>query len=77
LHIGPAAHTQRLDPERGPDRKLEGLIGRNHALLRAAAARAYKLLISDEVGEAVLAAYTARLRAQDLLRRRLRNRRAA
>ena len=60
------------------DDRTEALIARNRALLRrAAAARAYKLLISDEVGEAVLAAYTARLRAQDLLRHRLLNRRAA
>jgi hypothetical protein len=54
--------------------RTEALIARNHALLRrAAAARTYKLLICDEVGEAVLAAYTARLRARDLLRRRLLN----
>jgi len=60
------------------DDRTEALIARNHALLRrAAAARTYKLLISDEVGEAVLAAYTARLRARDLLRCRLLNRRAA
>ena len=45
-------------------------ICRNRALLRqAAAARSYTLLF-DEAGEAALQAYTARLRARDLLRRR-------
>jgi len=60
------------------DHRTETLIARNHALLRrAAATRAYKLLVFDEAGEAVLMTYVARLRARDLLRRRVLNRRAA
>ena len=46
-------------------------IRRNRALLtQAAATRSYTLLLFDEAGEAVLRAYSARLRAGDLLWRR-------
>ena len=51
--------------------ELEGLIGRNHALLRRAGATCvYTLLLFDEAGEAILAANAMQMRARHLLRRR-------
>jgi len=51
--------------------RVDELIRRNHALLRrAAATRAYALLVVDAAAETRLEATIAQLRAQHLLRRR-------